>query len=284
MPTALARRRWALLIGIDRYPRLAESYQLAGCVNDVRALSQVLVERHGFSAATMIQLLDEAATREGILQALEDLVERAGEGDAVLVHYSGHGSQVVDRDGDEDDGLDETLFPSDSGRAPDSNRDILDDEIHAWLGRLTARTSNVTLIFDCCHSGTITRGALGRGTGRVRGVPPDLRLSNGRPAGKPAPSTRRGAERGAVPADRPPVLPVLLTACRSGETSHEVELGEGGESHGALTCLLVRALTAAAPDAAWSHLFESVAPQVTALYPDQHPQIEGPAEGGLFER
>jgi uncharacterized caspase-like protein len=272
MPQA---RRWALLIGIDRYPQLAERYQLAGGVNDVRALSQVLVERHGFPAENVIQLLDEAATRDGILEALEDLVQRVGEGDAVLVHYSGHGSQVLDLDGDEDDGLDETIFPSDSGRAPDPNRDIVDDEIHAWLGRLTARTPNVTLIFDCCHSGTITRGA-----GRVRGVEPDLR----RPAGQPVPA-RRGTAGGAVPSgEAAPPLHILLTACLSGETSHEVELGEGGESRGALSCLLVRALTAAAPDATWNSLFETVAPQVTAIYSDQHPQIEGQGERRLFGR
>jgi hypothetical protein len=268
-------KRWALLIGIDRYPRLAGHYQLAGCVNDVRALSQVLVERHGFPAGNVRELLDEAATREGILQALEDLVTRVGEGDAVLVHYSGHGSQVIDLDGDEDDGLDETLFPSDSGRAPDPNRDILDDEIHAWLDRLTARTSNITLIFDCCHSGTITRGAI-LGTGRVRGVEPDLRR----------PAAPRGAVEGPAPSGgmNAGSAPVLLTACLADETSHEVELGEGGRSQGALSCLVVRALTAAAPEATWESLFAAVAPQVTALYPDQHPQIEGPATRGLFER
>ncbi len=279
MPQA---ERWALLIGIDRYPRLAESYQLAGCVNDVRALSQVLVERHGFPAGNVRELLDEAATREGILQALEDLVTRVGEGDAVLVHYSGHGSQVVDLDGDEDDGLDETLFPSDSGRAPDPNRDILDDEIHVWLGRLMARTSNVTLIFDCCHSGTITRDAIPLGTGRTRGVEPDLRR----------PAASRGAVDGPAASGGPPtasaaVAPVLLTACLANETSHEVELGEGGQSRGVLSCLVGRALTAAAPttpNATWESLFATVAAQVTALYPNQHPQIEGPTKGGLFVR
>ncbi|HEV7518602.1 MAG TPA: caspase family protein [Thermoanaerobaculia bacterium] len=262
--------RWALLVGIDRYPRLAERYQLAGCGNDVRALSRVLVERHGFPLENLVQLLDAAATREGILMAMEDLVQRVGEGDTVLVHYSGHGSQMPDLDGDEDDGLDETIVPSDSGRAPEPNRDIRDDEIHAWLGRLTARTPNVTLVFDCCHSGTVSRGA-----GRVRGVEPDLR----RPAGPPTP-VRRGAA--GLPGGLRDLPHILLTACLAGETSHEVELGEGGESHGALTCLLVRALTAAPPDATWSGLFAAVAPEVTALYPNQHPQIEGAADRRLF--
>jgi len=158
----------------------------------------------------------------------------------------------------------------------------VDDEIHAWLGRLTAKTPNVTLIFDCCHSGTVTRGAVPQAAGRVRWVEPDLR----RPAWKPTAAGRRGAEPDG-PGEGAPAgpAPVVLTACRSGETSHEVELGgESERSQGALSCLLVRALTAAAPDATWASLFETVAAQVTELYPDQHPQIEGPAERGLFER
>ena len=91
----------------------------------------------------------------------------------MVVHYSGHGSQMTDIEGDEPDGLDETSSSrGDSGRAPHENRDIKDDEIYLWLKDLTAKTSNVTLIFDCCHSGTIVRDDFG---GEARWVEPDLR-------------------------------------------------------------------------------------------------------------
>jgi hypothetical protein len=268
--------RWGLLIGIDRYPRLAERYQLAGCVNDIRAVSQLLVERFGFPAAHLTQRLNGDATRQGILTALKDLVERVGEGDAVLFHYSGHGSQKVDLDGDESDGLDETIVPSDSGRAPDPNLDIIDDEIHDWLGRLTAKTPNVTLVFDSCHSGTVSRGM-----GRARGVPPDLR----RPAGMWPRAFRRGpvdrkGPGGWLPAGSSPHF--LLSACRSSETSHELQLGAGGPSHGALTYCLLRVLSEASPDARWGDLFDRLAPQVTTFYPGQHPELEGARDRPLF--
>jgi hypothetical protein len=281
MPEA---NRWALLVGINRYPRLAERYQLEGCVEDVRALSQVLVERHAFPPSHVVELLDEAATRSGILGAMEDLLQRVGgEGDTVLFHYSGHGSQQRDLDGDEADGMDETLVPSDSGRTgTDPNLDIVDDEIHAWLLRLAEKTKNVTLLFDCCHSGTVSRDFMTcDASTRVRRVEPDLRKQGG--TGSTA--ARRGAVEGREPKGwLPGDLPhVALSACLPEETSHEVQLGEGGPSHGVLSWFLARALGQAAPSTTWRDLFATVASQVTDFYANQHPQLEGNADRRLFE-
>ena len=49
---------------------------------------------------------------------MKELVARIGQDDIVVFHYSGHGSQMTDLEGDEPDGLDETIVPYDSGRAP----------------------------------------------------------------------------------------------------------------------------------------------------------------------
>ena len=68
---------------------------------------------------------------------------------------------MTHREGDEADGMDETTVPFDSGRDLYPNRDITDDEIFAWLRKLSARTDNITLIFDSCHSGTIDRDPFG---------------------------------------------------------------------------------------------------------------------------
>lgn len=51
----------------------------------------------------------------------------------MVVYYSGHGSQMTDREGDEPYGFDETLVPHDSSRAQNPNRDITDNEVYAWL-------------------------------------------------------------------------------------------------------------------------------------------------------
>ena len=113
----------------------------------------------------------------------------------MVVHYSGHGSQVPDLEGDEPDGLDETIVPHDSGRAdPETgigpaNRDITDDEIYERLRKLSAKTDAITLIFDSCHSGTISRDPFGELT---RYLEPDLRTDSGRP--KPSVSPAAIAE------------------------------------------------------------------------------------------
>ena len=78
-------------------------------------MAQTLREQFAFADADIELLKDEQATRDAILAAFDRLVDRTQPGDLVVVHYSGHGSQVVDLEKDEPDGLDETIVPDDSG-------------------------------------------------------------------------------------------------------------------------------------------------------------------------
>ena len=143
MPPSHGKR--ALLIGINHYPRFAESYQLQGSVNDARAMADLLAGQLGFPQDDVEVLVDEEATRDGILAAMDRLVHRVGDNDVVVVHYSGHGSQVYrPQDPREADRYEETIVPCDSGRPPHPNRDVGCHEIYAWLRQLTAITSRVT--------------------------------------------------------------------------------------------------------------------------------------------
>ena len=125
--------RWALLIGVNKYSKLESRYQLKGCVNDIELMEEILKNNFGFPAAQITSVQDENATRDGILHAMDALVENVTEDSIVLFHFSGHGSQMRDPEGDEPDGYDETIVPHDSGRHPSPNRDIRDDEIYEWL-------------------------------------------------------------------------------------------------------------------------------------------------------
>lgn len=69
----------------------------------------------------------------------------------VFVHYSGHGGRVRDYSGDEDDGYDETLIPVDFKKAGQ----IVDDDILKILVKPMRAGVNVTVLMDCCHSGTV---------------------------------------------------------------------------------------------------------------------------------
>lgn len=59
----------------------------------------------------------EAPTYSGIQRAFQWLVSGAARGDSLFFHYSGHGGSVPDDDGDEEDGMDETLVPVDHEQA-----------------------------------------------------------------------------------------------------------------------------------------------------------------------
>lgn len=285
MDRASSPTKWALCIGIDHYP-MFKGRDLRGCANDARQIAGLLTERFGFPARQIRTLLNEQATKEAILGSLDDLVQQAGKDDVVVVHYSGHGSQMTDREGDEEDGMDETILPCDTGRDPHPNRDITDDEIYAWLLKITEATPYVTLIFDCCHSGTIVRDGPDAELEPVgvRWVEPDERPIEELP---PSPF-----EDGFPwPRDIGPSgwLPVgerftLLAGCSSRERSYEIQFRgqENLGSNGAFTHYLLDALRNAPKDVTYRDVFESVAPKVTAYRKEQHPQLEGARDRELF--
>ncbi|MEA2723553.1 MAG: hypothetical protein QOH59_1324, partial [Gemmatimonadales bacterium] len=269
----------ALLIGIDKYPKIA---QLEGCVNDVQLMRSTLLETFGFPPDKVTLLANERATREGILTALDSLVDATGDGDVVVIHYAGHGSQMTDREGDEPDGLDETIMSFDTEGRWGINRDITDDEIHLRLVRMGAKTSYITLIFDACHSGTITRDAFGV---RSRSVEPDRRPVLELPP-SPIPQSEREAKRERGPSGWMPLSDkyVLLTGCRDEETSFEYRPPDASAEvvHGALTYFLCQELRAAGANTSYRELFERVAAKVTAANSRQHPQMEGRADRQIF--
>lgn len=67
-----------------------------------------------------------------------------------FLHYSGHGGQVRDPDGDRDSGYDSTIVPRDF----ESNGQIDSDKLHRTLISALPANSTLFVIFDCCHSGS----------------------------------------------------------------------------------------------------------------------------------
>jgi hypothetical protein len=162
--TAKPRRR-ALLIGINNYPDPAN--RLEGCVNDVFLMSSVLQES-GFDPEEIRIVLDERATTQGIMERLHWLLDGVRDGDQRMLFYSGHGAKIPGYDvKDEPDHVDECLVPYDFDWSP--AHAILDNQFCELYSQLPYGSYFVAM-FDCCHSGGITRDA----GPRVRGVtPPD---------------------------------------------------------------------------------------------------------------
>lgn len=146
----------ALLIGIANYPEA--SLQLNGPLNDVALMKKILETK--YPGIKTYVLLDEAATREGILAAFRDL-EHLERDDRLIIYYSGHGSRSEDYNSDETSGYDSTwiAYGSRTGDGPNSY-DVLDDEIDAHLNRL--KTRNIIFISDSCHSGSVGHSSLER--------------------------------------------------------------------------------------------------------------------------
>ncbi|KAJ7138387.1 caspase domain-containing protein [Mycena epipterygia] len=147
-------RRRALCIGINYR---GQRHELRGCVNDAHNVSSFLVRRAGYKAEDMVVLTDDSPhprsqpTRKNIIDAMHWLVRDARPHDALFFHYSGHGGQTPDLDGDEVDGYDEVIFPVDYKR----HGHIVDDEMHAIMVKPLPAQCRLTAVFDSCHSGTM---------------------------------------------------------------------------------------------------------------------------------
>jgi hypothetical protein len=96
-----------------------------------------------------------APTRQNIIAGLSTLVSGMVAGDEAVFHYSGHGTLVRDRNGDEVSGLDSCLCPLDYNTPASAGGGIVtDDEIRALLVNRVPRGARLYVILDCCHNGT----------------------------------------------------------------------------------------------------------------------------------
>ena len=99
----------AVLIGIGQYPSSSGWSTIHGD-NDIPLIKASLINQ-GFPDENITTILNEQATKECILNSFESLLSRIGKGDVVYIHFSGHGQQITDLNGDEDDGYDEAWIP-----------------------------------------------------------------------------------------------------------------------------------------------------------------------------
>ena len=268
--------RRALLVGINDYPDPAN--KLEGCVNDVFMVSSVLQES-GFVPEEIRVVLDERATTQGIMERLHWLLDGVRDGDERVLFYSGHGAQIPGYGSDDEpDHIDECLVPFDFDWT--LAHAILDKQFCELYSQLPYG-SHFVAMFDCCHSGGLTRD----GGPRIRGLTPpdDIRHRALRWVAKEQmwearnfPSSNRSLAdkkdghsylgvngstrrmgRAATLRTQPnqeynatrktlghhgPYLPILLEACQEQEFSYEYR--NGATSYGAYTFCMAQVLRA----------------------------------------
>ena len=144
--------KYALLIGINYTGTCSE---LSGCINDVINMKSILISKYGFLEENIVVLTDnteQKPTAQNIIDGMSNVILKtlANPNSEIWIHYSGHGSTIVDTSGDESDGFDEVLVPIDY----DTTGVITDDQLHNIFKCLPIQSSCVCF-FDCCHSGTL---------------------------------------------------------------------------------------------------------------------------------
>ncbi|KAI0051548.1 peptidase C14 [Auriscalpium vulgare] len=205
-------RRKAVCIGINY---TGTSNALNGCVNDAKNMYHFLVDHYHYPPSSILYLTDNARdprarpTRETLINAMHWLVEGAQPDDALFFHYSGHGGQTRDLDGDEVDGYDEVIFPLDYKSAGV----ITDDVMHSVMVKPLPPGCRLTALFDSCHSGSVLDL-------------PYLYHSNGRIKGSDV--TRRFKEIKSTPADV-----ITWSGCKDSQTS--ADTSQNGVAVGAMS-------------------------------------------------
>lgn len=132
--------------------------KLNACELDANDMAQISTSQ-GYATN---MLLTKAATRQAVIDAIASAGQALGDGDILLVTYSGHGGQTYDVSGDEDDFQDETWCLYDG--------QLLDDELYDLWAKMPGGL-RVLVISDSCHSGSVTKAALNERVGSQNGTP-----------------------------------------------------------------------------------------------------------------
>ena len=257
---ANAQNKLALVIGIGDYPAESGWCKIHGD-SDIAIVTEML-EENGFEQVQILS--NKAATKKGIMDALDNLAEKATRGDVIYIHFSGHGQQITDLDGDEPDGYDEAWIPYDackdySAKYKGQNH-IVDDELFDFLNQLRTKVGDkgkIIVVSDACHSGSGTRGDEDEDV--VRGVQERFEVP---------------AERNAGSVKRESMTWLFVSACKAYQNNFEYRDSQGNY-HGMLSYLLWEN-RASMSNATWQEVMATIDNRMlyVAKYPQQS-QREG---------
>ena len=269
----MAQQQRALIIGIDHYappPGYTPSTtsgrliypNLEGCKNDALAIYSIITSKFGFDPNNIDTLLDESATRDGILNAMKQLLEKSNPGDIAFIYYAGHGSEVKNSLSFETDKKDQTIVPENAWQ--EGIRDIRDKELSKIFNDFIDKKIKLTVIFDCCHSGSISRGP-NVSSDKIRFMP----MANW---------DSKDPSKYEIPELRSDGNFLIFSAAQSNENAAE-QMDDQGIHHGVFTSALIEALNQQSVDASALDIFNSARAIIKSNGKSQEPVI-----GGIMER
>ncbi|KZP15819.1 hypothetical protein FIBSPDRAFT_912396 [Athelia psychrophila] len=265
----------ALVIGINKYANIK---QLKGCVADADAVEEFLRNELKVPQSQITSLRDAKASRSAMVQAFRDLANHPDikMDDPILIFFAGHGSELAAPQGWEAGGLDskiQGLIPQDyDSRNLPLVHVIPDRTVGALINEMSRKKgNNITIIFDCCHSGSGTR----KGESSVQRT---VKLLDNLPANLDSDLLHESGARGDI------VAPgsfykgldshVLLAACGAKETADE----DGPPPRGLFTTALIKLLQDEGVD---KLVYTDVLKRIDAI-PNQNPQCEGTNSNRIF--
>lgn len=211
-----AQTKRALVIGLGEQED--KSWAKINGDKDVPFVQQMLQKAGYMDIRTLV---NKQATKSGIVAAFKKLTAKCGLGDIVYVHFSGHGQQVTDVNGDEGkkDGWDEAWVPYDAylrydGKRYKGEKHLIDDEINVLLTAIRRKIGDrgkLLVVVDACHSGDSARGDDIDET--VRGVKDEFVI----------PVIRKGTARKA------PEQWLTLSACKDYQLNQEMKNPKAGK-------------------------------------------------------
>lgn len=240
-----AQTKHALLIGIGDYPASSGWSKIHGN-RDIPIIRETLLKQ-GFQNADIVQLVDAQATKSAIVSSFESLAKRVGKGDVVYIHFSGHGQQITDLNGDEDDMFDEAWIPFDACKeykkgVYEGEKHLIDDEVNKLIMSIResiSTTGKIVVVLDACHSGSSTRGNdpddeddIVRGGGKFI-----LPSTANRVAIKTVEETRSNGEKNIVSTKAEKLQWLSVAACKDHQSNHEYR-DEDGKWCGILTYII----------------------------------------------
>ena len=296
-----------MVVAVDKY----RTAPLRGCVADGYAMVDFAMENLHVPASQIVTLFDEAASREAILSTFrEHFIENKAiaKGDGIVFFYAGHGTQeYAPKDWGLDEDKVECICPQDINwdtvhGIPSTTLNALFRELAHLKGdnivsfrAYTRRPDGIanatieTAIFDCCHSGQITR--IDKGL-RYMYPPPDLGPTI--PSSLDASVHQWWPDHYGHPRTAKSVLPagfrydtmrshVLLSACRAEEEAMERAIGKDRTMRGWFTSTLLEILAEHEGSTAgltYAYLFDVLL--ASKAHSSQHPQCLGKHKNRLM--
>lgn len=274
----IAQKKIALIVAVGKYPPNQRDWKNLSSERDLVHIKRALLN-NGFAEGNIKTLVNEQATKDGMIKALNALADKAMAGDIVYFHFSGHGQQIQDdpNDGhlDEADGYDEALIPYDAKGKWDlvdyhGQKHFRDDLLEEKLNNIrkkVGKNGSVVVVLDACHSGTATRSA-----GIVRGVPEPCKSNNYKPNNKLDLGKQEVGFLNNINKDMGSL--VVFSGSSPNQPNRET-VDDEGKNVGSLSYAFAKSITSLPANCNYKFLFDKVKAIIQSNDPTQIPMFEG---------